>query len=116
MKRSLSLLICMALLFGCALPAEAAYTREDWYEMGLKALAEMTPEMLPQAVSSFDAAGSIGLARNYKQYSQALYDILALESGETDPDIIIWRLETLAGKAGLYQRIWRRDNIHPAAS
>ena len=44
MKRSLSLLLCLILLFGCALPAEAAYTREDWYEMGLKALAEMTPE------------------------------------------------------------------------
>ena len=87
------------LLFGCTLPAEAAYTREDWYEMGLKALEEMTPEMLSQAVSSFEAAGSIGLARHYKQYSQALYDILALESGETDPDIIIWRLETLTGKA-----------------
>ena len=86
MKRFLSVLFFAAMLCLIVIPASAEFSRDRWYEMGLTALEDGTPQALEMAIDYFDAAGNYDQAKNYKQYCQYLTAILAMD-GEMNTDI-----------------------------
>ena len=97
MKRIFALLLITMLLCAGLQSAQASFSREDWYAMGLSSLEEMTPEAAAMAVEYFDAAGTYEQAKRYKQYAQCMGEIFAMDS-ETPPDMAMtkYRLKDLA--------------------
>ena len=96
MKRFFALLLITTLLCTGLQSAQASFSREDSYAMGLSALEEMTPDAIDSAVEYFDGAGTYDHAKRYKQYAICLSEIFALDS-ETPPDLAMtkYRLEDL---------------------
>lgn len=82
MRRSAYILTLVFLLCMNILPAHAEFSRDRWYEMGLTALDDGTPEAVEMAIDYFDAAGNYDQAKNYKQYCLYLTDIFAMDSEE----------------------------------
>ena len=97
MKRIFALLLVTTLLCVGLPTAQAAFSREDWYAMGLSSIEEMTPDAIDMAVEYFEAAGTYEQAKDYKQYAQCLSEIFAMDS-ETPPNISMtkYRLVDLA--------------------
>lgn len=98
MKRlSILLLILLLCLSVCTVHAE--FSREDYYNMGLRALKEMDQDLLEDAMDYFNAAGSYQEAKSYRQYIMSLQDIFAMDEGEAvDLDTTTYRLQVLAKK------------------
>ena len=96
MKRFFALLLITTLLCTGLQSAQASFSREDSYAMGLSALEEMTPDAIDSAVEYFDGAGTYDHAKRYKQYAICLSEIFALDS-ETPPDLAMtkYRLDDL---------------------
>ncbi len=58
------MLLCL-----CDIPAQASFSREDYYALGLSALEEMKWQQAERAENCFDLAGTYLEAKNYKQYA-----------------------------------------------
>ncbi len=99
-KKYILLLCAFFLCFG-SLHAHAVFSREDYYAMGISALADMSPESIGKAIDSFEAAGDYGEAKNYRQYAQSLSEIFLLDAGQMPEfEKTVYRLSRLAGKEG----------------
>ena len=70
---SFALLLCLSV---CS--AHAEFSRENYYDMGLRILKEMDPDQLEDAMDYFNAAGNYQEAKNYRQYVMSLRDIFAI--------------------------------------
>ena len=101
MKRMIAILLCILLLCALASSAMAAFSREDWYAMGISALQDMTSESAEMAVDYFDAAGNYEHAKRYKQYAQCLSEIYTMGS-DTAADLTMtkYRLQDLVQFSG----------------
>ena len=96
MKRVFALVFIAVMLCSGIRSAQASFSREDWYAMGISALEDMTPDAVTMAIDYFDTAGNYEHAKRYEQYAQCVIDILALDSG-TVPDLAMtkYRLQDL---------------------
>ena len=98
MKRTTLFLIFVLLCLVIA-PSHAEFSRDRWYEMGLTALEDGTPQALEMAIDYFDAAGNYDQAKNYKQYCQYLSSIIGMEDGVvSDVNTIVAGLKRLGKK------------------
>ncbi len=101
MRRMIAILLCTLLLCAWGSSAMAAFSREDWYAMGISALQDMTPESAEMAVDYFEAAGNYEHAKRYKQYAQCLSEIYTMGS-DTAADLTMtkYRLQDLVQFSG----------------
>ena len=114
MKRIFALLLVTTLLCACLPTAQAAFSREDWYAMGLSSLEEMTSESMEMAVDYFDAAGTYEHAKSFKQYADALHSILTMDEQEDfDAEMTAYMLQRLNAETAFIQVLTERSLPHP---
>ena len=98
------LLLCLIGSFAAA----EGFTRDNWYEMGLSALEEMTADAMGEAVDCFNAAGGYGQSQNLKTYARSLSDIFSI-TDDSDLSLTLFQLKDLAKQPELVELLETRS-------